>query len=242
MEKGSKGLFRRILSTFIPVRCAICDEVTDHPSGICPQCRERYPVRERPICPRCGRSVSGSCECAGRPFAFDRAISLYVYTGQIAEAVLRLKREQDRYTDEAFGTLLAELVRREYGQIPLDGICLVPSSSHRKRSFGFHQCEGICQVMAKKLSLPILRNVLKDVSHRRAQHLVAFEKRWENVSGAYRCVRPEAVKGKQLLLLDDIMTSGASLSEVATALKKEGAEKVFCVTICTADSSGRVAE
>lgn len=158
--------------------------------------------------------------------------ALWYYEGDVRSSILRYKFGGTRGYSEAYGRLLAMKLLSE--EVSFDVLTWVPISAKRKRTRGYDQVELIARSLARELDvtpIPTLRKVrnnpaqsgLGDVYHRRA-----------NVLGAYRCICPETVAGKRVLILDDVITTGATAGECARVLLTAGASQVSCAAIAAA--------
>lgn len=132
---------------------------------------------------------------------------------------------------------MAFCVKNEYRDINFDGVCFVPMHKSRKRVRGFNQSEVLTERIAKILSLPII-NALSCVKSAHSQHKIKdYKERFKNVKGIYKA--NGAFDGKTLLLVDDIMTTGATLNECAAVLLRAGADKIYCVTALRTDKNDK---
>lgn len=214
-------------SVFFPKTCAGCGEIINEDDELCDYCHEML-VRCDPLkrCMRCGLKKD-DCQCKNQVFAFEMCIAPFVNDGVAKRAMYHFKYRR-RMT---YGTMLAKqmalCVKNEYRGIKFDGICFVPMHFRKKLSRGFNQTEVMAKIMSDILGVPLI-NALKCVKFVHSQHELGIKQRRENVKDMY--VPTGSLRGKSLLLVDDIKTTGATLNECAVQLLSAGADCVYCVT------------
>jgi ComF family protein len=181
------------------------------------------------ICPRCGKLLAGS-DC---PFCRERRLPLRVrsyalYEGALARALLHLKYHPDRRLAGVMGSWLAEVVARERWQA--DMVVAVPLDAARQRQRGYNQANLIASAMAQRAQLPFAEDALQRTRHTPSQVGLGPDERWENVEGAFRA-RGESVRGRRVILVDDLCTTGATLSACARSMKSAGARRILGLTV-----------
>lgn len=212
---------QRILDILFPPKCPFCQGLLHRATDqLCPDCQRELPWL---VGKEGEKKVSFVKQC----------VSPLRYQGRVRESIHRFKFSGRRWYAAVFGVFMAQCVA-DHGLDTVDLICWAPVSKKRRRKRGYDQGELLARETAKKLGrecVPLLKKVrdtpaqsgLKDPSARRA-----------NVMGAYQAVDPALVVGKRILLVDDVVTTGETLSECAGTLLMAGAEEVFCVTLAKA--------
>ena len=178
----------------------------------------------------------GDARCRGcREFEpdFDRAVSFGEYAGALRGLIHLLKYDNVLPAAPVLGAKLAEAITqlRPFGAEPP---LLVPVPLHKsKRSErGFNQAELIVRAAAKRLPQPLeVAAVLKRQRPTHSQVGLTREERIANLRDAFRVIAPERVKGRTVIVVDDVMTTGTTVSECARVLKKAGAERVWATTV-----------
>ena len=205
-----------LLNLLFPPKCVFCGKILKAGQrDICPGCADNLPYTE-------GRAKQG------RGDFFDVCVSPLYYRGIVRESFLRYKFSGKRSYAPVYGRMLAACVREHLGEFDL--ITWVPVSKRRLRERGYDQSELLCSFMAAELGKESTA-LLKKIKENPAQSsLVGAEKRRANVLGAYKVLSPEKAAGKRILLVDDIFTTGATLSECARTLLMAGGESVVCAT------------
>lgn len=209
-----------LLDLVFPPKCPFCQAVLEEPRApLCPDCQPKLPWLE-------GRGGERRVDFA------DGCISPLAYRDTVPEAVHRYKFGRVRAYGAPFGLLLAQCARDR--ALEADAIVWAPLSAKRLRQRGFDQAELLARNLGRELGLPVL-SALEKCRHTGAQSdLTGESARRANALGAY-CVRRDVdVAGKRLILVDDVVTSGATLSECARVLKQAGAENVLCLTLARA--------
>jgi ComF family protein len=242
-------LLESIFGVLFPSECRLCHTPLDNVSRI-PVCRECLdaiePVRS-PQCVICGdRLVSaqllmgdGRCtSCRDFEPEFERAVSFGEYEGGLRGLIHLLKYESVIPVASPLGHMMAkamqELLAGRDSLRPL--LVPVPLHKNRRRARGFNQSELIARSAAKDLSprLELDSRILVRQRDTISQVGLSREERMENVRGAFQVNAPERVRGRILIVVDDVMTTGTTLSECARVLKQAGAERVWAATVARA--------
>lgn len=199
----------------------------------CIVCRKRLPPGMPTICPICRETLPLADGIRTKGKHFEKCVSAVRYEGRMREAILRYKFGGAQIYHIAFGELVAERIYGElYGEF--DVLSWVPLAPDRRKERGYDQVELIARNAAERLRLPLVP-LLKKRRGVSAQSLASSaEERRANIAGAYRAIDPDAVLGKRVLIVDDIVTTGATLSECAKTLREAGAVRVLCATLAVA--------
>jgi ComF family protein len=217
----------------LPPECLLCNEPVPERQGdslICDLCRARWRPIPHPLCARCGQPalLDLTCRiCAGWPEGLSRVRSAVWLEGSARDAVHRLKYEGWARVSEAMALAMRQLE-------PLTaGICLipVPLGRRRLRERGYNQSERIAASLGAITGLAVRTDWLERVRETRTQTALTPEARHANVAGAFRAGQ---VKGMELVLVDDVFTTGATLAGAGAALAEAGAARVEAVTFARA--------
>ena len=199
----------------------------------CIVCRKKLDPGIPTICPICRETLPFASDTHKKGKYFSDCVSAVRYEGRIRESILRFKFGDAQIYHIAFGELVAERIYEDlFGEF--DVLSWVPLAPDRRKERGYDQVELIAQNVSARLRLPLVP-LLKKRRGVSAQSLTSSpEERRANIAGAYRVIDPDAVRGKRILLIDDVITTGATLSECAKTLREAGAEKVLCATLAVA--------
>ena len=225
----SDRLIGLVLDSFFPRRCVGCGKVGEF---VCPECLAKLPRLVRPLCPRCGRPQASGIVCPScrqRQTEIDGIRSVFRFDDVIRKAIHELKYRNLKAISPCLGELLANYLSAN----PLPGEALVPVPLHPRRlkERGYNQSRLLTKELGRRVGLPVIEDCLIRVKQAQPQVRAAdVEERRRNVADAFAC-RDDKVSGKQIILIDDVSTSGATLESCAAALKKEGATSVWGLTL-----------
>ncbi len=233
MTPGLAAALAGVERWLLPAACLLCNEPVSEREDdalICDLCRLRWRPVPHPVCARCGQPSFRGLECrlcAGWPEGLSRARSAVWLEDSARDAVHQLKYEGWSRVAVA----MAEAMR---GLEPLTGrVCLVPVplGTGRRRARGYNQSERIAAALGARVDLPVRSDLLRRVRETRTQTALTPEARHANVTGAF-CAEP--LDGLELVLVDDVFTTGATLAAAAAALVGAGAKRVEAVTFARA--------
>lgn len=234
-------LSRLALDVFFPRVCEGCGRPCGEETGyLCWDCLAQAPYVRRPFCERCGDPVDGRVDsafvchaCAKHEPFFDRARSAVRFRGVMQTALRRFKYRHAGWLLPDWIALLDALrAADDTGDYRnLDAVTCVPMHPWRQAWRGYNQAALLAERMARHLRLPFRGRLLRRTRWTRSQTRLTASQRAANVSGAFRASRPREANGKRILLIDDVMTTGATVNECARVLKKAGARHVAVLTV-----------
>jgi len=237
-----RGFFKGIKDLIYPNFCLACKNKIDPVKGqdlVCVQCWEKIEKNLPPFCASCGRrldKLSASknicSSCLKFKFHFDRAFSPCLYTGTIKKLIHEFKYTGKDYLGEPLGGLMNKFIK-DY-RLPieyLDFIIPVPLHKSRMREREFNQAQLLSEQVAKEFNKKILPDVLVRSRPTRTQTELSFEERCKNVERSFTVRDHGLIKNANLLLIDDVLTTGATSSEAAKVLKDSGARIIFVMTL-----------
>ena len=250
-----------LASVLFAAPCRICDAplLNANRIPICAACLASFVPIGTQVCACCGRprpsgaaaqsasqasrAPAGTPEadaalcrlCRANQFAFSRARNWAAYNESLTAAIMLLKYEAVTRLGDWFAARLAELHARlasehesEWGA---DVLVPVPLHAERRRERGYNQADLIARPLAKRLKLPFRPYLLARTRPRPARLVLSRSEHWESVRGAYATRRGARVHGLRVLLVDDVMTTGATLDACSRALLKAGASEVVALTV-----------
>ena len=199
----------------------------------CILCRDLLKGEQTDICPRCRTENEDYPQGKLKLQFVDRAAAVWYYKDNVRKALHRYKFNRGTYLAEPFGRFMAMKVLGS-GMEDVDLVTWVPISPIRRIVRGYDQDELLARVIARELGLPC-EPLLKKVRHNRPQSgITGYARRRANVLGVYRANREELIPGKRILLVDDILTTGATVSECARVLLTAGAKQTDCAVVASA--------
>jgi ComF family protein len=239
----SANLLSSLLDLVLPPLCHACREHVPNAGALhlCPDCLAAMAILTSPLCPTCGVPFAtagaadhpcGACLTDPPPFAAARAALLF--SGPAVDLIHRLKYSQQVRLRRPLGLLTAELLAPFAAACRADLILPVPLHVKRLRQRGFNQAILIGELLARHWLLPLVRDNLRRVRWTEPQVGLAAAERAGNVRGAFAVAEPAGVKGKRLILVDDVYTTGSTVRECSRVLRQAGAAEVFAVTVARA--------
>jgi len=225
---------RVVLEVLFPSRCVGCGA---YGSFLCQSCQAELPRTRPPRCPICWQPQRQAAPCGRcheeRP-AFEGARSLYLYEGAAREAVRALKYNYLSALAEPMAQLMGHYVEEEEA-IEADLLVPVPLYGRRQRLRGYNQSALLVRELSRLCGLPLAERGLARRRNTPPQARSAgAEARRGNVADAFKADR-RWVEGKRILLIDDVMTTGATLDACARALRQAGAASVWALTFARED-------
>lgn len=222
-----------LLDLLFPSCCAVCAKPTTGKAVLCPDCEKRLLLARGagPLCPVCGKTAA-SCVCRrGGPFHFVRCVSVYVYDDALRPVISSLKRHPKSGAVEFFAGRMAGRVREEYEEVPFSFVTEVPMAAEKQRERGHNQAASLARAVADSLGVPHLSAPIQKESGAE-QHLLSGGRRRENAKSGFCLIEGAGVSGA-VLLIDDVMTTGATLDRCAELLLDCGAAAVYCAAAAT---------
>ena len=236
---GVRRILRQLRWVLYPRRCPFCNRVLGTVS-LCPDCADALEtLRRRPT-----MRLHSSQHYLG---LLDGAAAPYQHKGLVRQGILRAKYQAAPWVAVELGVEMARLLFgsevRMQGFEPLpepvpgldrsyDCVVPVPASSKKR---GYNVPERMAQPIARALGVPVEPGLLVRTGKPQRQEGLSLEERLVNVAGAFRVPEPEQVEGKRILLVDDVITTGATAAACAQALLAEGAQSVFAVALATVE-------
>lgn len=239
-----KKVVSSLSAVFFPSDCRLCDTplVSVSRLPVCPECLASLAPIRIAQCVLCGERLApaqllignGQCQaCCEYPPNFDRAVSYGEYQQGLRDLIHLLKYDGVLPAAKPLGKLLAASVE-QLRLCQVDALIVpVPLHSSKRRERRFNQSELIARAALKHLPprFELARNVIERQRPTRSQVGLDREARIQNMHGAFRVTAPQRIKGRTVIVLDDVMTTGTTVSECARVLKRAGAEKVFAATV-----------
>lgn len=214
---------RLVAEGVFPARCIGCER---RGTPLCDACRRELPFLPDGVCHRCGsrRGARGVCRgCRRLSSALSSVRAAFVYEGAARTAVLTLKFRSGRYLAPLMGEFLRETLRAH--PLHAELVVPVPLGPRRRRERGFNQSELLAQEVAALVQGTVVADALERRERPPQQTLTAAE-RMHNVADAFACPCRRTVHGKRILLVDDVVTTGATISACADTLADAGARRV----------------
>lgn len=251
-ESAVRRVFEALLDPVYPPSCAACGGSLIGDGGefifpsrlaapLCPECRKETTARFETLCPKCAGSrfyVSGekNCRsCRGKKFRFGRVVALGPYQGVLRSAILRMKSARNALDAVAFARLLVETRRELLLDSDPTRVLSVPSHFFRRLVRGVDSAHDLAEEIAARLNLPYDARALRRIRWTERQAGLRKNDRYANVAGAFAVAHPDRISGGRFLLVDDILTTGATANEVTRVLLEAGAKSVSVAVLARAE-------
>ncbi|MFN3192758.1 MAG: ComF family protein [Aureliella sp.] len=236
--------FRGELASFLwPPECPLCETLVDDiDCMLCPRCVSLL-WEDYSRCSKCATplpdvvSKDGCYRCRKADFRFDRVITLGPYRDHLREAVIRLKKPHESLLRRYLAKLLAEIVQQAFAEQEQSTEevvrCIIPVPNYWTHSFyGVADAAGeLASVLSAESGIPLKTKLIRRIRKTAKQGMLSWTERSTNVRGAFEIPETKALTGCHVILVDDVLTSGATCSEVSRQLKLAGASRVTVAVI-----------
>jgi len=232
---------RGIASLLYPPSCTICSASVELGEYLCPECDAKVSRIVPPFCAKCSEPFDGAittpfecANCAHRTLHFDAAVSAYRSRGIVRHVILNFKYGRQIHLRHLVSRWLVRALDDErLRERQFDAIVPVPLHPARQRERGFNQAALLAEWLSSHLSVQ-LRPALERTHYTTTQTAFDRSERMQNLRGAFRLRKKGDVRNLRVLLIDDVLTTGSTLSECARILKEGGAPSVYAATAARA--------
>ena len=225
-----------ILELIYPNRCICCDEVLEFGEDpwLCHGCAEKVKPITGKVCRVCGVPIAANdicSDCSDKKLYFKRAYCAFEYKNEVRQAIHNIKFNNCPRYLKYFADILCSYAN-DRGFEGADIVTFVPMRPKNRRKRGYNQSELLAKELARRGMGEFMPLLLK-VKDTKNQHDIAKEERRKNLKNAFAPIDPDKIKGKKILLADDIYTTGSTANECAKTLIKAGAQsvEVICIAI-----------
>ena len=231
----------KLLKMLFPEKytCVICDDEVFNKYSICKSCLKSLEYLTGKTCIHCSDpliSMGDYCKrCKGKVFYYDRAIAPFVFDGKIKGIIHGLKYGNKKYLAEPLAIFMADKYTNE--KLFADLIIPVPLCSRRLNERGYNQSLLLANAFGKIKKIKVDADAFIRIKETPPQTNLDFMERQSNLVNAFKVFNKKLVKGKSILLIDDVFTTGATATECAKMLKKAGASCVYVLTVAHTNKS-----
>jgi len=244
-----KNFIKGITSLIYPPICILCNDhiSTNNPDKnfLCAKCRSKIKMNRPPFCPKCCRPLSEHhndpiCHiCKKQTPYFDFAWAACYYEKPLTTLIHYFKYKNTLFLHKEFVLLIAKFIKKYNLDIQqFDMITPIPLFHARFRERGYNQAELLASSIAKHYNLPLNKKCISRIKNTKTQTLLGQKERWTNTNKAFRInnskFQKDKIKNKSILLIDDLLTTGATASACAQVLKNDGAKTVGVLTLAIA--------
>ena len=224
---------------FYPNTCCFCGKVSV--KKVCATCEKLIEYVKEPVCKKCGKPIRGSedeycMDCIEKKKAFEQGKSVWLHTGRVRWSVYQFKYHNRRIYGEYYAEEMCRLYGNKIREWGIDAIVPVPLHWKRKLSRGYNQAEIVAKALGRKTGIPVESKMVVRTKNTKPQKKLAHRERSVNLKNAFCAKRVK--KGIQnILIIDDIYTTGNTINEMAKCLYSKGIQKVFFLTISIGQGS-----
>jgi len=214
------GIFKSLLNFVFPEE------------NICLFCKDFRVEEKFHICSSCQGFIEFVHREISSPIPYvEKAYYSVLYTRLIRENIHAFKFEGKSYLYKAFGDILLETIYEKGLHEKVDLIAFVPMDRMKKAQRGYNQCELMARYLSKKMDKPLLKDNIIKVKVTKEQNRLGLTERRTNLKDSFKAVKVEDFKAKEILLIDDIITTGTTMKEISKVLINNGARKVYGLAI-----------
>jgi len=232
-QSAAKGA----LELLWPQSCLLCTAEADG-DGFCPACRGTLMIPDRETCPRCSSTIGphaltddGCPKCAKFRYAFLGTQRFGAYEGFLREAVLRMKRDTGEVLAYRLGRFWGAHRKAELLRTSPQALLPIPLHGRRRFSRGYDQAAELTRGLSRSLGIPMFGRVLTRKRHTETQADQTATGRWDNVRNLFGIRNASHVRGLRILLIDDVLTTGATCDAAARILLAAGAAQVHAAVL-----------
>lgn len=231
----------RSVDLLFPPTCLHCMAELDHGQAggaLCSTCFGELQLSTSLVCRRCGARVPEHTEavdtcprCEADKLRFDATLALGPYNGLLRDLVLRMKNDRSEQIGRFFANLMLDRWKQELQQMRVDAVLPIPTTRLRKLARGTNPPEVISRQIASRMGWEHFPHCLKCRRNSLPQHGLSRPGRFRNIRGRLHVARGYYLESPHILLVDDVLTTGATCSEAARILKRQGAVRVTVLAV-----------
>ncbi|KPJ58015.1 MAG: hypothetical protein AMJ42_04085 [Deltaproteobacteria bacterium DG_8] len=234
------SILKSLIEFIFPPICSICGRSfsSEKEIGICPHCLSQIKYIGSPLCSKCGKPFYSELpadhlcgDCLTKKRYFNRARAVGYYDGILRKAIHLLKYKLNNNLAFPLGNLMVNRMQSFLSGAPYQLIIPVPLHPKRLRERGFNQALSLARFISKKYNIPLDVYTLARRRQTKPQVGLSKQERKDNVRGAFLLLKSDKVIDKDILLVDDVYTSGNTVEECSKVLMKAGADRVDVLTL-----------
>ncbi len=244
--------FKTALSDlFFPPACAFCEApIVESEALLCDSCSDSMDQVNEPICVQCGLPVPGLAvqgsdrcgRCLADPPVYEKARYAVYYEGAVRDALLRFKFAGALHVAAALSQILTAAYRRHFRPDHFDLIVPVPIHRTRLIHRGFNQVVVLAEKLSRETGIPLDRTSFKKKKDTPPQVGLTRAARVKNLRGSFGLQRPDRIRGRKVLLVDDVATTGSTIAEAAKTIVRSGAARVDVLVLAVRMEVTRLTE
>lgn len=213
---------------------------------ICPCCEKKLGLSEKMVCADCLRKLSSVKDerlelefekkfCSKKIISGFRSVYIFEKDTEIQNVIHALKYENRFKIGLFLGDILGKRIKEEMANWQINAIIPVPLHKLKRAERGYNQSLYIAEGLSKRTNIPVLNDAVKRKRFTQSQTKLNLSEREKNVKDAFSIRRPDKIQSKNILLIDDVITTGATINECGSVLLKGGAKSVYAASVAIAD-------
>ena len=247
MAGGERAVMERLLRLLFPPRCAACETLLDwydstKEAALCPSCEETFRKEARERCLLCDRPVS-DCLCVTelmRRAKCETFVKLCFYRQGTRQAVANrlvyhVKEQRDRVTERYLAKALWERLRKQISNEECVSVTYLPRTRRARATYGNDQAEALARMLAAEAGCPFVHALVRSKQGEHEQKKLTSAGRRRNARRAFLADPRAELYGRTVILVDDVVTTGASMAACAALLRRAGAARVYCMAVASDD-------
>lgn len=227
-------MLRKILDIFYPRCCPVCQKILkDQRRMICPECEKKLRPIGHPRCYKCGKPIEEGeyCkDCQKHTHIFDQGRGIFVYDGIMRRSVTRYKYYGCREYGDLYAKAMYRYAWKNLNQWKPDLIVPVPIHKSKERLRGFNQAAYLADRLGCYTGIPVDTDLVQKVVKTKSQKKLNAMQRRKNLEKAFLVTKN--IRGKDILVIDDVYTTGSTIDAMAGCLRKRGAKNIYFLTVC----------
>ncbi|MCM1523663.1 MAG: double zinc ribbon domain-containing protein [Ruminococcus sp.] len=232
--KNNGGAREYFLDLLFPSRCPFCGGFIEYDLLCCEECFNGILWADENICPVCGKPLISGCICGKTDIYYDACVPAAYYADKAKQGIYNLKYCGYPHCGEIFGRVIRDRLSGMGLLSDVDAAIPVPMTRLRRNVRGYNQSEMIAKAVVRDTDIALETGLLVRRNVKREQHFLGARERFQAVSAQYFAESSDAVRGKTVLLVDDVLTTGATVSYCSYLLKEKlGAGRVICAAAVT---------
>lgn len=225
-------MLKRILEWLYPSVCVFCEKICKE--GICAECRKSVGIIEEPRCKKCGKPIRREeaefChDCEREELCYEQGRSLWLHQKPVSSSIYAFKYKNRRVYGEVYGREMAKRFEKLIRLWEIDVIVPVPLHRKKRKKRGYNQAEIVAEEIGLRVGIPVDKELVKRKVNTTPQKEFTRKERRKNLKNAFAVTKK--VRGKRVLIIDDIYTTGSTVHSIGVQLQKAGAEKTYFLTI-----------
>lgn len=230
-----KNLVRYFVNLLYPCRCPCCRKIVNNDS-FCDKCWKKLIFIEKPTCSICGEPLDIKtnydllcANCVNKKHYFNKVMSIFIYNSTVAKSIYRLKFNEKVFLSKFFSNFMIKIIK----DFDIDYITAVPMHKSRLKERGYNQSLLLARDISNKISINVLEDLILKIKNTSPQTKLSIKKRRTNLRSVFKINEnyKNCIKGKNILIVDDVFTTGTTVDECAKVLKMNGVCRVYVITI-----------